>query len=255
MVRRRTGKTTVEIINAGEPGYCQTQELILLLDEVLFFQPDIVIFIDGFNECYSPFQGLPAGYPNHFYEFNQLLAKSYKPPAEKTIEGQLEFLKNRAVEQLLTIRGSALWKTVSENVRGLALRQDIVQQLALRYLHNAKLAQSICDQRSVKFVAALQPCIYLGKQLTPQEQAVLLYWDRRFPGMDRYYRETYPRFRELVNEGMKKEDILFLDLVDVLAKEKASLYADFVHLTNEGYSRVAALVDEFLVRNQLLPKK
>jgi lysophospholipase L1-like esterase len=253
MVRKRTGKTTVEIINAGEPGYCQTQELILLFDEVLFFRPDVVIFIDGFNECYSPFQGLPAGYPNHFFEFNQLLAKSYKPPAEKTIEGQMEFLKNQAVEQLLTIRGSALWKTLSEKVKSIALQQDVVQQLTLRYIHNAKLARSICDQGSIKFVAALQPCIFLGKELTPQEQSVLQYWNRRFPGLDSYYRAIYPRFREQVKDGIKKENILFLDLVDVLAGEKASLYSDFVHLTNEGYSRIAARVDEFLVRNQLLP--
>ena len=162
MARKRTERT-VEIINAGEPGYCQTQELILLFDEALFFQPDVVIFIDGFNECYSPFQGLPAGYPNHFFEFNQLLAKSYKAPAEKTIEGQMEFLKNQAMEQLLTLRSSALLKTASDKVKSLALHQDIVQQLVLRYLHNAKLAKSICDQRSIKSWAALQPCVFLGK--------------------------------------------------------------------------------------------
>ena len=253
-LRQRLKARPVEVINAGEPGYCQTQELILLLDEVLLFQPDIVIFLDGFNECYSPFQGLPAGYPNHYFEFNKLLAKSYKPPAEATLEGQLEFLKNRAAEQILTIHGSALWQTVADKVKSVALQQDIVQQLALRYLHNAELARSICGQRSIAFVAALQPCIFQGKELTPEEQSVLQYWNRRFPGMDRYYRATYPGFRDKVKEGTEKKGLLLLDLIDVFAGEKESFYADFVHLTNEGYGRIAARLDDFIVRNRLLPE-
>lgn len=245
----------VEVINAGEPGYCQTQELILLLDEVLLFQPDIVVFIDGFNDCYSPFQGLPAGYPNHFFEFNKLLAKSYKPPVETTLEGQIEVMKNRAAGQLLAIHGSALWQTVADKVKGVALQQDIEQQLALRYLHNADLARSICGQRSITFIAAMQPCIYRGKVLTPEEESVLQYWNRRFPGMDRYFRATYPGFRNRVKEGMEKRGLLFLDLVDVFAGETKSLYADFVHLTNEGYGRIAERLDDFIVSNRLLPDK
>ena len=52
----------VKVINFGQLGYVNTQELILLLEQLRQRNiPDLVIFYDGYNDTFSAFQNGKAG--------------------------------------------------------------------------------------------------------------------------------------------------------------------------------------------------
>ncbi|MBI1390136.1 MAG: hypothetical protein GC154_16970 [bacterium] len=74
---------TVEVVNAGVTGYISDQELILLITDILDFDPDFVIVFDGFNDFLMPTAYEPRlGYPFKFetlevswYESKDLLRR------------------------------------------------------------------------------------------------------------------------------------------------------------------------------------
>ena len=56
----------VEILNLGEQGYVNTQELILLLRHLQRGDiPDLVLFYDGVNELFSAYQNSEVGMPQN----------------------------------------------------------------------------------------------------------------------------------------------------------------------------------------------
>jgi len=65
------------VVNYGQDGYVNTQEVITLLREIQKDSvPDIVVFYDGYNESFTAFQTGAAGFPmnedNRIREFNIL---------------------------------------------------------------------------------------------------------------------------------------------------------------------------------------
>lgn len=59
--------STYQVINAGMTAYVSTQELILLTTQILDFNPDLVIVLDGYNDCLIPLtQDERLGYPFAF---------------------------------------------------------------------------------------------------------------------------------------------------------------------------------------------
>jgi len=77
-----------QAVNAGMTAYISTQELILLITQIVDFDPDIVMVLDGYNDCLIPFSGQDErlGYP---YGFKTMEGAWYQTTA--ILKGMREF--------------------------------------------------------------------------------------------------------------------------------------------------------------------
>ena len=59
-----------EVINAAIPSYVSSQELVLLVTEVVDFDPDVIVVIDGVNDIGTSLDpnDQPVGYPQGWYK-------------------------------------------------------------------------------------------------------------------------------------------------------------------------------------------
>ena len=58
----KIGDKNVTIYNGGVVGYTSTHELIKLLRDVLFMEPDMIIVYDGFNDMTAPSEQEPFAF-------------------------------------------------------------------------------------------------------------------------------------------------------------------------------------------------
>ena len=59
-LQRLAPGTRLEIVNAGVPGFTVTQDLIRLQTELLAFQPDAILFLQGHNDLFGLLAPIPA---------------------------------------------------------------------------------------------------------------------------------------------------------------------------------------------------
>jgi lysophospholipase L1-like esterase len=257
LLEKRYKGRKFEVINAGETGYVTTQERILFLEESILFSPDLVIFIDGANDVMVVFGGKPAGFPAHYEAFNERLSADYKEPIEKTLEEQVEFLRNqvRLNLQRPNLKGSSellIIDTVLSYVRKLGNNKDLSTQIAAKHFHNAKIIHEISKARGINCLFAIQPTIYIDKPLTSNEGKMVQYYEKRFHGIGRFYRSVYPRYRDILSQEMNKEGIPFCDLTVVFRENSSNQFIDHFHLSGKGYRIIAENILDFLNRNSLL---
>jgi len=237
-----------EVINGGETGYVLTQERILFVEESIFFSPDLVIFIDGINNLWVVYKNLPAGFPGHYEAYNERLSVNYKKPVAQTLKGQMTFRSN---QNKANWRKLAMLDTLKSFIDYKDKDSSLSWQLSSRHLHNAEIIASICEARSIDCVFAFQPILYLSKPLSTEEERIVQYSKKRYPGLYGFVRTVYPRYRDVVVKGMQKEGIHFCDLTDVLEEDRNTRYIDPFHLMGEGYHIVAERLLEFLEKEKV----
>jgi len=240
-----TGKK-FEVINGGETAYVLTQERILFIEESIFFSPDLVIFIDGVNDLWVVYNNLPAGFPAHYEAYNERLSVNYKKPVSRTLQGQINFLRNQLYITWNSFNRLSLVDTVKSFIRNVDDYHVSTQQLAGRHLHNTKILSSICEARGIGCVFAFQPILYLRKPLSMEEAKIVNKSKKYYPGFYEFVTAVYPGYRDILADEMKKEGIHFLDFMNVFVKDSSNRYIDHFHLTGEGYQIIAERLFDFL---------
>ena len=220
-----------EVVNAGMTGYVSTQELILLVTQVIDFHPYIVIVLDGYNDCLVPLSlDDRLSYP---YGFKTLEAAWYQ--STTVLEGMREFslITHLTCGSHLLRRLNPNWSyTAALGARRLpkpsdqAVEKADIKKAADLFIMNWKKMADVMESNAIRGFFALQPL--------PHESAA--------------FSEFYDRVEEQIT-GLRERYLSyqFISLRTFL-QDRPELFYDEIHTYDEGN----ALYAERL-RNELNP--
>jgi lysophospholipase L1-like esterase len=261
----RLGRDRVEVINAAITSHYSHHHLIYLNQVILKYSPDMIVFIDGFNDYYAYQHG-----------FDQFRAYAYQERAHQMLDepslgawlqytGWWLFRKSHMVHV-----GAKAVRPLWEMARRIGKpRNRIDVDAALRDLRvNAEAnfvkmierSALIVRHENVTPVFTLQPELVLrqAKVLSPLEQEIYreldTEWQENFVEYKNRARPIVTQYARTAAEG---SGALFFDLTDIYGGLSGDVYTDYCHLTPLGNQRLAEYLGEKLlptVRSQFLSR-
>jgi len=230
--------SAVEVVNFGEAGYVQTQELIALLREIQRGNvPSVAVFYDGFNDTFSAFQngaaGLPQNERNRVAEFN-LLQSGPRFYLEWVRQSSLFWLLSGFAERLPRISYFAHRSRPTDA----ALAQDegrrLISDLLSVYDTNVRVLNSVGMEYHIRMFHYWQPSVYTKANQTPEERA-LADSDPRF---ERFHGAAIARLKDSPIEKIGS----FRDLTAAFDGHPERIFIDTMHPSERGNERVAGMI-------------
>jgi len=238
----------IEVINAAITSFCSHHHLIYLNQTILKFHPDLIIFLDGFNDYYN----YDAGFDQwRDYAYQERASRFMAEPTLSAwlyYSGWWLFRKSHFVH----LAGRALNNTsqlIRAASRGARPRLDVetaLTNLRVNAENNfVKMVERnglILAHEGVVPVFALQPEIAFrqSKKFSPLEQQI-------YDEMNTYWAENYIDFKnrarrvviEYLERATKATGATFMDLTDVFDGVEEDVYTDYCHLTPIGNRTLA----------------
>ena len=249
------GKTTfkrVEVINAAITSQMSHHHLIYLNQTILKFHPDMIIFIDGFNDYYPEKKGFDQ-FRDYAYQ-----ERVHQYMAEPSIDAWLGytgwwlFRKSHFVH-VASKTVLPLWLWIKSMGRGQArinvdgALSNLRENARNNFLKMVERNTIILRHEGVVPVFTVQPEIIFkqSKVYTKMEQDIL-------QEMTTHWAENYSEFknraRPIVLEEMKqataRTGAFFVDLTDPFGGLNGDAYTDYCHLTPMGNKRLAEYLGE-----------
>lgn len=229
----------VEVVNFGESGYVQTQELITLLKEIQHGNvPDLAVFYDGYNDVFSAFQNSQAGLPqneqNRIREFNLSQSRSgfY---AEWARQSSLFWMVSGAAGRLGWLRRFA----PQPKQTGAASQVDVSRRLTTDalavYGANLRMLESIAVKYHIRTFYFWQPTVYSKEQKAPEENA-LANEDRSFAD---FYLTAMEQLKNSPFQGIGS----FHDLTHAFDGRPERIFIDTMHVSESGNEHIAGLIE------------
>lgn len=152
-------------VNAGVQSWNSTQELFRVAYQILEFEPDLVIALDGANDIQIPIKygekgiGYPPGTPESFDELSRLVGD---------IEARQPQVPTRTWEERFFPRVSkAIRRLVSrgEEPERRALPDEVIAAAVDRYVTNHELMDVLVRARGGRFLSVFQPVTCLHEKV------------------------------------------------------------------------------------------
>ncbi len=243
---RRAGRANVRVYNWGVYSAVSGQELAALLFAALDYQPDMILVYNGANDLTLPYVFDPRpGYPFDFmategarriiageWSLFDLYALLLRPSAlgyavfQFEIEAQITGRAARAAE---VGAGSAAWR----------------EALAQTYADNLARMCQLTRAYDVELQVVLQPMIFFKEHLAGDEPI----WAGA-ADFAAHTRAGYDLARGHLAElsaRFAQDRCTFRDGSRLLARQRAPLFVDPVHLTDEGRGLVAERLAAWLM--------
>ncbi len=220
----------VEVTNYGEGGYVSTQELLTLLFELRRGKvPDLVIFLDGFNDVSTSFQNAKAGLTSNemhrVEEFNADERRSRLQKALALIPGVRRFAAGL---------GNRLVKPYSVSTeQAPALAADTIRV----YRENIRVAELFGREYGFQSLFYWQPIIYQKDELAPNEVQAA----RDLSYMKDFLLRVY---QEQKNDAQLAARPAFHNVSEIFRHTAEGVFADFAHLTEHGNDLLARRMAE-----------
>lgn len=243
---RMPGKT-VEVINAAITSHYSHHHLIYLNQTILKFHPDMVIFVDGFNDYFPYTKGFDQFKDYAYQERAHLYMAEPTAEAWAGYTGWWLFRKSHFIHLAAkTIR--PIWMTLrwTKPERAHIDVDDALSNLAINAQSNfIKMVERnslILRHEGVVPVFVLQPEIAFEQSKVFSEMERLV-----FEEMSGHWQENFVEFknkaRPMVVDYMKQSTArtgsLFFDLTDPFGGMSDDAYTDYCHLTPMGNKRLA----------------
>lgn len=230
----KSGK--IEVINAGQPGYNSTQELILLQQEIIGYEPDLVIFFDGFNDI-----GLATRWSENlmngvYYQapYNYPIMRDKVLSPQKTTRTVVRdfIMLSHFLAQMEHIVARAPKNTQFVPIKPQELKQFLTKSSS-RYRENLDAALLLLQDKNIQAVSAIQPMILWKNNLSDDERKL---------GMIPYadlLAEFYPPLFEMGRIVSEKRGRLFWNYADIFRDLPETIYIDAVHFNSRGHEIIA----------------
>ena len=254
-LRERLGREGVEVINAAITSHYSHHHLIYLNQVILKYSPDMVVFIDGFNDYYEYERG-----------FDQFRDYAYRERAHQMLEapsleawfaysGWWLFRKSHMVHLAgRTLR--PIWLRLRK-VGKIRARIDVDQALReLRVNAEANFVKMIERTALILRHENIVPVFTLQPELVFRQSKVLSPLERKiYHELDTEWQENYVEFKnrarpvvtEYARRAAESSGALFFDLTDVFGGMEDDVYTDYTHLTPMGNKRLADYLGEKLL--------
>ncbi|WP_084176580.1 SGNH/GDSL hydrolase family protein [[Limnothrix rosea] IAM M-220] len=236
------------VINVAVPGYSSGNELAQFALEILPYQPDVVIVLNGYEDLLLEAEAEATDIPklNEFAKdpdryFQQYIRDSFGSKIKKsalirTIINLTSKKSNAQVGEVLSIR--------ERNEQSLAAQlpssEEAFNGRVARYRNNLKQLVSLCSSASIPLLVAIQPEI-TGRpegQLDPTEQAVLNQLPEGYvEGVTTYYPRMVAAAQEL--EKAFPNNLKVLNFYQLNNKFPSPTFIDPIHFNGEAHGEMA----------------
>jgi hypothetical protein len=230
------------IVNYGEKGWANTQELFELIQELKHSdrKPNAVLFYDGGTEAFTAYENKKVDVHSNYLDF-----KNYLEGWITEKKSGLSYLSRSNTYHLL----ENIAAKVSAKVAPKKVVKDTVTEsdaetwsrgIMQNYQQNMDIIELLAKQYGFRPIFAWYPNMAVGhKQLTPDEALLDRRLNKKFPGMELVYREAYEKARKV-----KRPDLYYLG--DLLDDTKAPLYRGIAHLNAAGNQMAADRIFQIL---------
>ncbi len=219
------------IVNYGEKGWANTQELFELIQELKHSgrRPDVVLFYDGGTEAFTAYENKRVDVHSNYLDF-----KNYLESWITEKKSGLSYLSRSNTYRLLeNIAAKVSSKEAGKDRVSESDAQTWSYAIMQNYQENMDIIDVLAKQYSFRPIFAWYPNMAVGhKQLTPDEAEMSRRLKKEFPGMDLVYRAAYERCREV-----SRSDLYYLG--DLLDDTTIPLYRGIAHLNATG-NQIAA---------------
>lgn len=265
-LRERLGHDRIEVINAAIASQFSHHHLIYLNQTILKYSPDMVIFIDGFNDYYAYEPGFDQFRDYAYQERAHQLLDAPTVAAWVQYSGWWLFRKSH----LAHVAGRtlhSLWLRLRQIGRPRA-HIDVERALSnLRVNAEANFVKMIERSALILTHEQVVPVFTLQPELVFRQSKVLSPFERViYNELDTEWQENFVEFknraRPIVTAYARKAATqnggLFFDLTDIFGGIEGDVYTDYCHLTPIGNRRLAEYLGERLlpfVRGQLQSRR
>lgn len=242
LLEKEFKKKNIEVINAAVTGYQFFQQTNYLMNEIVKYDPDMIIFFDGANDCYM---SNPA---YNYFDWNkfQFWKKRLQQPS---LSGIFDYAMLWCSKFSAFARGYLSWKGIKEaeniasvnpphikDANGKTLLQNHQQVVLKTWLPVLQTNFNILKQHKIKTVFALQPMLVL------RNQALLSKQEKDFGFTDQNCVNVYGNVTKQLDSICAVNQVAFIDcntfFNDTLLKQK-QLFIDYCHLTPDANKVVA----------------
>ncbi len=220
----------VEVTNYGEGGYVSTQELLTLLLELRRGNvPDLVIFLDGFNDAATSYQNARAGLTSN---------EMHRVEEFNVDEHRSRFQKAMALVPGIRRFTEGLGKRLVAPYTIPADKSAVLADATVRvYRENVRVVQMLGREYGFQSLFYWQPVIFLKDHLAPNEvkgAADLGYMKDFVLGV----------YQQLHGDPQLAARPAFHDISDTFRHTDEAVFADFCHLSEHGNDVLARRIAE-----------
>lgn len=257
-----------KVTNFGDTGYVFSQEIIYLMEALrLRDAPDLVIFYDGANDVYTPYQ---SGYPGVFmnyrrfldatnlirrrerYSFLQNMYVSLTDALERhfhlyrIVNALPERLRDKEHRNLVEADFPETFEDISFQEAGAQKTKEELDELAKRsvtvYRSYADLLKGLSKGYDFDYVLLWQPLSFYEDNLFDAERV-----DDRMedPALQYFAHQLRSRLGRENMDG-------FYDISDALKERSEPTYFDFCHLTEQGNRILSEKIIDLLIKGGYL---
>jgi hypothetical protein len=236
------------IVNYGEKGWANTQELFELIQELKHadHKPDVVLFYDGGTEAFTAYENKKVDVHSNYLDF-----KNYLEGWITEKKSGFSYLSRSNTYHLLeNIAAKVAPKKVTSDSVSETEAETWSRGIMQNYQENMDIIDLLAKQYGFRPIFAWYPNMAVGhKQLTADEAVLSRRLKKRFPGMDLVYRAAYEKCREV-----SRPDLYYLG--DLLDDTTAPLYRGIAHLNATGNQMAADRLFQILENppNQAIAK-
>ena len=209
--------TNISTLNLGETGYNSTQELNLLLKELVKHKPKIIIFYDGVNDVGKCMKNLNYFSTGQETVLQSALSKLSEPYSEKLIIAPLKILEK--VKKSFIKKNTKSGYDCDTNV-------SKAEKIAKTFVNNWITVELIAKKNNIKFIPILQPTIFTSTS------------NKDYLSINDELKKQYEILYKLIKIELSKKEFKYLNLENSLNKAE-NYFIDFCHLSPNGNMRVA----------------
>jgi len=250
--RKLGAKNKVEVINAAITSHFSHHHLIYLNQTILKYQPDMVIFIDGFNDYFSYAKGFDQFRDYAYQERASLYMGDPTIKAWVEYTGWWLFRKSHFIHLAAkTLRPIWIGLMTMGHERARINVDDALANLAenaqSNFLKMVERNALILRYEGVVPVFVLQPELVFkqSKVFTELERNIYQELDQQWQeNLVEFKNKAKPLVVDYLTRSTAKTGAIFLDMTDIFGGFTGDAYTDYCHLTPIGNKRLAERIGE-----------
>jgi lysophospholipase L1-like esterase len=232
----------IEIINAAVTGYKVFQHTAYLLSELLDYDPDLIIFMDGANDHYR--------HNPHLDMYGDFKYQYWKPRLqEPSLGGMFDYVANYMANYSALFRGYVAWnlqrdaikisRSAPHNYKATS-DQEVIEGYHTvapkEYLRSIQTNLDILKRHDIDAVLALQPALPLRDKEKLSDKEI------SFSRQNNISRLLYPEIVKDLDEIAALNQVDWVDLVSPFNDPKYAkqqLLIDYAHVNSAGGKLIA----------------
>lgn len=249
----------IEIINVAVTGYKITQHTPYLLSELLDYDPDMVIFFDGYNDHFN------FNVNDHIYRDN--IYQYWKPRLQQpSVDGLWDYFALWCSDFSGLARGYVAWKSQKDAFSRYVklpkpkskfssgeLIDGYMQVRKSGYLRAVEANLSLLKANEIETIVCLQPgLIFRSEEIRSAKEEGLMEWVTNCS----HRPIIYPYIKQDLEKLSNEFQVDFVDMIPEFSKPSTAgkdLFIDYCHLTAEGGELAAEVLLPY-VSNYLQPR-